>query len=146
MYTCTSYNSQNHRRKEKEKFGANMGPYKSEKLLAYCYPILIALGFVCSVTTAVAWNHWKYVLDTCVDRENCGCILNGVSTITYFRGGHIAYCHYATFGLILSMAIALIFGSFHVFRVCISTGYKRSSSHSVRQRWEIHIFGSPKWR
>lgn len=117
-----------------------MGPYKSEKLLAYFYPILIALGFVCSVTTAVAWNHWKYVLDTCVDRENCGCILNGVSTITYFRGGHIAYCHYATFGLILSMAVALIFGSYHVFRICISTGYKRSSSHSVRQRlvWKIH--------
>lgn len=111
-----------------------MGLYKVERLLAFCYPALIAFGFVCSVTTAIAWNHWKFVLDVCVDRENCGCILNGVSTITYFRGGHIAYCHYGTFGLILSMAVALIFGSYHVFRVCISTNYQRASKNSIRQR------------
>lgn len=110
-----------------------MGPYKSEKLLSYFYPLIIAFGFLCSVTSAVAWNHWKYVLDTCVER-NCGCILNGVSTITYFTGGHIAYCHWATFGLILSMAVAFIFGSYHVFRVCIASGSTRQSSHSVRQR------------
>lgn len=112
-----------------------MEPYKCEKLLAYFYPLTIAFGFVCSVTSAVAWNHWKYVLDTCAVEENCGCILKGVSTITYFRGGHIAYCHYATFGLLVSMLTALVFGSYHVFRICITTDAKRSASRaSVRQR------------
>lgn len=110
-----------------------LDPHKSERLLAHFYPLIIAFGFICSVTSAVAWNHWKYVLDTCVER-NCGCILNGVSTITYFTGGHIAYCHFATFGLFISIAVALIFGSYHVFRICISSGSHRASRRSVRQR------------
>lgn len=110
-----------------------MDSSKSELLLAYFYPLIIVFGFICSVTSAVAWNHWKFVLDSCVE-QNCGCILNGISTITYFRGGHIAYCHWATFGLIVSMLFALVFGSYHVFRVCISSGPKRVSSHSVRQK------------
>lgn len=111
-----------------------LNPYKSETILAYLYPFIIACGFVCSVTSAVAWHHWKYVLDTCIE-VNCGCILNGISTITYFRGGHIAYCIWATFGLVVSMFVALIFGSYHVYRVCIASGKPpRSSSHSVRQR------------
>lgn len=110
-----------------------MDPYKSEQFLAYFYPLIIAFGFICSVTSAVAWNHWKLPLDTCVER-NCGCFLNGVSTITYFNGGHITYCYYATFGLFLSIGFALIFGSYHVYRVCVSSGYRRTSSRSVPQR------------
>lgn len=110
-----------------------MSPYKSEKILSYFYPLIILFGFVCSVTSAVAWNHWKYVLDTCVER-NCGCILNGVSTITYFTGGNILYCHYATFGLFMSIAAALFFGSFHVWRICIMSSVQRTSRHSMRQR------------
>lgn len=110
-----------------------MDPQRCERFLSYLYPMVIVFGFICSVTSAVAWNHWKYVLDTCVDR-NCGCILNGVATITYFTGGHIAYCHFATFGLLLSIVGSIIFGSYHVWRVCMSTGTRRVSRHSVRQR------------
>lgn len=116
-----------------------MGPQKCEKLLSYIYPIIIVCGVVCGVTSAIVWNHWKYVLDTCVER-NCGCILNGVSTITYFTGGHIAYCHYVTFALLLSMAVALILGSYHIWRVCMSKGSRTPNRHSVRQRYVIHIF------
>lgn len=110
-----------------------MDPQRSEKLLAYFYPLIIAFGFLCSITSAIAWNHWKYVLDTCVER-NCGCILNGVSTITYFTGGHVAYCHFATYGLLISIAVAVLLGTYHVWRVCMSTGNRRVSRHSVRQR------------
>lgn len=107
--------------------------HKHEKLLAIFYPLIIACGFVCSVTTAVVWNHWKYVLDTCVE-WNCGCILNGISTLSYFNGGHVAYCHWATFGLILSMVVAIVFGIYHVYRVCMSSGKNRRGQHSVRQK------------
>lgn len=110
---------------------------KSEKLLSYFYPIIVALGLVCTISSAIAWNHWKYVLDTCVER-NCGCILNGVSTITYFTGGHIAYCHYVTFALLFSAAAAIVFGSYHSWRYCISKNAGRSSRHSVRQRLADH--------
>lgn len=110
-----------------------MNQNKSEKYLSICYPLLIVFGLVCLITSAIAWNHWKYVLDTCVER-NCGCILNGVSTITYFTGGHIAYCHYATFALILSVGASVVFGSYHVWRTCMTTDVRKASRHSVRQR------------
>ena len=114
-----------------------MDSRKSEKYLSYFYPLIIVFGFVCSVTSAVAWNHWKYVLDTCVDR-NCGCILNGVTTITYFTGGYVGYCHFATFGLFVSIAASIIFGSYHVWRICMSTNSnRRTSRQSVRQRWDL---------
>ncbi|XP_031639702.1 uncharacterized protein LOC116351708, partial [Contarinia nasturtii] len=61
-------------------------------------------------------------------------IFSGVSTITYFTGGHIAYCHFATFGLFLSIITALIFGSYHVWRICMTDSTRKSSRHSVRQR------------
>lgn len=110
-----------------------MNQNKSDKYLSYFYPLIIVCGFVCCVTSAIAWNHWKYVLDTCVER-NCGCILNGVSTITYFTGGHIAYCHYVTFALLLSTAAAIIFGSYHVWRECMGKDVRKASRHSIRQR------------
>lgn len=116
-----------------------LGPYKSEKLLAYFYPIIIGCGFICVITSAIAWNHWKYVLDTCVE-VNCGCILNGISTLTYFTGGHVAYCYWATFGLIVSMCIAFIFGSYHFFRICIASGGNRRSTHTVRQKYWSFLY------
>lgn len=115
-----------------------MNQNKSETFLSYFYPLIIVCGFVCSITSAIAWNHWKYVLDTCVER-NCGCILNGVSTITYFTGGHIAYCHYVTFALLLSTAVAIIFGSYHVWRMCMAKEVRKTSRHSIRQRYLFWI-------
>jgi hypothetical protein len=71
-----------------------MDQYSAEKLLAFFYPAIAIFSGITAASTAVAWNHWKYVLDVCVE-ENCGCILNGRSTPTYFVGGHVAYCHWA---------------------------------------------------
>lgn len=113
-----------------------------EKLLAIFYPLVVACGFICSVTTAVAWSHWKYVLNTCVptgtdyynNERNCGCILKGLSTITYFIGGHYGYCIWATFGLLLPMFVAIIFGCYHVWRVCFGVRGRRHGQHTVRQR------------
>lgn len=109
-----------------------MDEYKREKLLAIFYPLIVGAGFIGSVTTAIAWNHWKYALDTCVE-VNCGCILNGRNTITYFIGGHIAYCHLATFGLLFPLLAAVILGTYHVWRVCMSSSPSRT--HTVRQRF-----------
>lgn len=116
-----------------------MDTKKDEKFLSYFYPLIVVFGFVCTITSAIAWNHWKYVLDTCVER-NCGCILNGVSTITYFTGGHIAYCHYVTFALLFSAAVAIVFGCYHLWRLCMAKGSGRSASrHSVRQRFVLRL-------
>lgn len=110
-----------------------MSEYDSERRLAYLYPLIGALSFICCISTAVAWHHWAYVLDTCVE-TNCGCILNGLSTPTFFTGGHIAYCHWATYGLVLPIIFCFIFGIFHVFRVCCGKPRGHTSTATVRQR------------
>lgn len=111
-----------------------LSQYETERWLAWCYPLLILFSFIGAICTAVAWNHWKMVLDTCVD-WNCGCFLYGSSTPTYYIGGHIAYCHWSVYGLIIPMAFAIIFGTFHVFRVCIgNVGRPRRGVASVRQK------------
>lgn len=114
-----------------------MDQYAHEKLLAIFYPLIVAFGFICTVTTAIVWDHWKYVLNTCGYEyaKNCGCILKGSSTITYFIGGPIGYCHWAAFGLLISIFFAVIFGSYHVYRVCISSRKNRIATHTVKQRY-----------
>ena len=111
-----------------------MDQYSAEKGLAIFYPIVIALSFICSVTSAIAWTHWKYVLDACPE-TNCGCYLYGRTTYTYFEGGHIAYCHLAVYGLILPIIFGVIFGCYHVYRVCMGTGKRRSGKTHIRQRY-----------
>lgn len=121
-----------------------MDSYTSEKLLSICYPLIILFAFICSVTTAIAYNHWKYVLDTCVPttqsnyydnwKTNCGCILNGMSTPTYFTGGNTAYCQWTMYGLILPIIFCIIFGSHHLFRVCMNKGKTRTGTTTVKQR------------
>lgn len=105
----------------------------AEKLLACLYPLIASMSFICTVTSAVAWNHWKYVLDTCVE-VNCGCILHGMSTPTYFTGGHVAHCHWAVYGPLIAILISLIFGVFHCFRYCFGKGQNRSGTTTVRHK------------
>ncbi|XP_058058414.1 uncharacterized protein LOC131209374 [Anopheles bellator] len=110
-----------------------MNQHKSEKQLAYLYPLIATLSFICCISTTVAWQHWQYVLDTCIER-NCGCILHGRSTPTYFTGGHVAYCHWASYGLVLPIIFCFIFGIFHVSRVFFGGHRRRPGTATVRQR------------
>lgn len=110
-----------------------MDQFTIERGLAILYPLIIALSFICCVTSAVAWTHWKYVLDTCIE-TNCGCYLFGLSSRTYFTGGHVAYCHFAVYGLVFPVIFAIIFGCFHVFRVCMGSGKRKTGTATVKQR------------
>lgn len=110
-----------------------MNQYVAEKLLAIIYPLIILFAFICSICSAITWNHWKYVLDVCIER-NCGCILFGVSTPSFFTGGHVAYCHLSVYGLIFPILVGIILGSFHLYRVCMNKGKSRSGTTTVRQR------------
>lgn len=110
-----------------------MDMYSAERGLAILYPLIIGLSFIASVTSAVAWAHWKYVLDTCVE-TNCGCFLFGTSTRTYFTGGHVAYCHFAVYGLVLPVIFAIIFSCYHVYRVCMGTGKRQAGTMTVKQK------------
>jgi len=111
-----------------------MDQYNHEKKLSILYPLIGFFSLVACITSAIAWNHWKFVLDVCVE-TNCGCILNGFTTLTYFTGGHVAYCHWATYGPLLSILFCVIFGLYHVFRVCMGTGKSRTGTTTVKQRF-----------
>jgi len=51
-----------------------------------------------------------------------------------FEGGHIAYCHFAAYGVALPIIFSIIFGCYHVYRVCMGKGKPRSGTATVRQR------------
>lgn len=110
-----------------------MDTYSSEKLLAFFYPLIIFMSILCCITSGIAWVHWRHVLNAC-PITNCGCFLNGHSTYNEFEGGHIAYCHFATYGLILPLFFAVILGIYHVYRVCMGTGKRKQGVTTLRQR------------
>ncbi|XP_013102486.1 uncharacterized protein LOC106083780 [Stomoxys calcitrans] len=107
--------------------------YAAERSLAYLYPIVIASSVICCVTSGIGWSHWRYALNGCPE-TNCGCYLYGRNTFRSFDGGHIAYCHYATYGLILPLLFCVSLGIYHVYRVCLGTGKRKSGTTTIRQR------------
>ncbi|XP_030564275.1 uncharacterized protein LOC115765042 isoform X3 [Drosophila novamexicana] len=107
--------------------------YSAERALSYFYPFIILTSLICCITSAVAWTHWRYVLNACPD-TNCGCVLHGRTTYNSFEGGNIAYCHYATYGLILPLIFAVVLGVYHGYRMCIGKGKRKAGTTTIRQR------------
>lgn len=111
-----------------------MHQYKAELILAKCYPIIVGAALICSITSAIAWNHWRWVLDLCGYDTNCGCILYGESMSTQFVGGHAAYCYWITYGPLLPLFVALVLSLFHGFRTCFGKGKVRSQTTHINKR------------
>ncbi|KAI9584943.1 uncharacterized protein LOC119634400 [Glossina fuscipes] len=107
--------------------------YKAERALSFFYPLVVGSSVVCCITSAVLWSHWRYVLNACPE-TNCGCFLHARSTYTSFEGGHIAYCHYSTYGLLLPLFFSIILCIYHVYRVCLGTAKTKSGTATIRQR------------
>ncbi|XP_014095499.1 uncharacterized protein [Bactrocera oleae] len=107
--------------------------YGAEKTLAYLYPLIIGTSVICCITSGVAWAHWRYVLNACPE-SNCGCILHGRSTYSSFEGGHIAYCHFATYGLIFPLLFAIVLGIYHAYRICMGTTKRKAGTTTIRHR------------
>lgn len=110
-----------------------MGQYAAEVALAYLYPTVMLTSAICCITSGVAWAHWRYVLNACPETD-CGCVLHGRTTYLSFEGGHIAYCHFATYGLLLPLLFAIVLGIYHVYRVCMGTAKRKSGTTTIRQR------------
>lgn len=107
--------------------------YYAERALSLLYPLAIVSSLVCCITSAVAWTHWQYVLNACPD-TNCGCVLHGKSTFHSFEGGNVAYCHFATYGLLLPLLFAVVLGVYHGYRMCIGRGKPKAGTTTIRQR------------
>ncbi|KAH8383872.1 hypothetical protein KR009_010953 [Drosophila setifemur] len=107
--------------------------YEAERALSFLYPMAIVSSLICCISSAVAWTHWRYVLNACPD-TNCGCVLHSRSTYSSFEGGNIAYCHYATYGLLLPLLFAVVLGVYHGYRMCIGRGKPKAGTATIRQR------------
>lgn len=101
-----------------------MNQYETERRLSWCYFLIsISLGLSILCIT-IPYNHWRTTLDVCpggyFENTNCGCILFGISTFSYFNGGHNSYCLYAIFAPLPVLVYAVIMALFHMYRVCIN--------------------------
>lgn len=60
---------------------------KAEKALTISYALITFMGAITSITSGIAWGHWKETLDKCVRGKNCSCILYGTHSYSqYFQG------------------------------------------------------------
>lgn len=112
-----------------------MSQYRDERRLAWLYSWIVAISLISCVCFAVAWNHWKEVLNFCADTD-CGCILNARTTSSYFEGGHISTCLWAVFGPLPIIAFGLVMAGYHLIRVCINSvgKYENENVPTVEQR------------
>ncbi|KAF5290295.1 hypothetical protein FQR65_LT11629 [Abscondita terminalis] len=106
----------------------------AEKKLAVCYSLIVALGATASITSGVAWGHWKQTLDQCIGR-NCSCILYGVDTPTIFLGGNNAACIWVTYAPLVHMLVSIAMACFHGFRVLFSA--KKIITRTVTAKNEV---------
>lgn len=113
----------------------------AEKRLLISYSLCAVLGAVASITTGIAWGHWKLTLDQCVNGKNCSCILYGQHTpskflgktenskknylpiffILFFLGGNAAPCIWVTFGPLFYVLFCIALSCFHGYRVIFSS-------------------------
>lgn len=115
-----------------------MEEYRAEKWLAIFYPLVVIFSIITSVTYAIAYNHWKGVLDRCEYNpyyENCvNCIFYAKTTPSQFVGSNSTLCYWSFYGPILVVILAGILGSYHVFRRCMKKGSPRGVTTAVKQR------------
>ncbi|RZB58836.1 uncharacterized protein BDFB_007602 [Asbolus verrucosus] len=97
-----------------------MGQAITEKRLTITYVLCTIAGATASITTGIAWGHWKPTLDQCVNGKNCSCILYGQHTPSKFLGGNAAPCIWVTFGPLFYVLFCISMACFHGYRVLFS--------------------------
>ncbi|CAH0546100.1 unnamed protein product [Brassicogethes aeneus] len=97
-----------------------MDQLKAEQRLTIIYVLTSIFGAVASITSGIAWGHWKQTLDQCIGR-NCSCILFGEHTPSKFLGGSNGYCIWVTFGPLFLVFFCVGLTCFHGYRVLFSS-------------------------
>ncbi|XP_018321583.1 uncharacterized protein LOC108734465 [Agrilus planipennis] len=92
----------------------------AESKLYILYIFIAVFSASSSITTGIAWGHWKQTLDQCIGR-NCSCILYGYHTPTHFLGGDLAPCIWVTFGPLFYLLFIIGLACFHGYRVIFAS-------------------------
>lgn len=114
-----------------------MNGMQAEKRLAILYSSAAVFSTISSVSLVVAWQHWAWTLDSCINVD-CECILYGVNTFSTFMGGDVKLCHFGTYAVVPAVFFGLVLGVYHGYRSCISRnldgprGVRRSAAYCSR--------------
>jgi hypothetical protein len=111
-----------------------MGLYQREKRLAFLYTAGALLSLVTIICSAVPWNHWEEILDTCLS-VRCGCILYGTQTFSVFNGGDISMCYFTTLASVPALIIAIIMAVYHGYRVCMFSSDADNTTATMTRRY-----------
>jgi len=113
-----------------------MGLHTREKQLAFLYSAGACLSLVTIICSAVPWNHWEEILDTCVS-VRCGCILYGTQTFRTFNGGNISICYFTTLASVPVFIIAVIMAVYHGYRTCMFSKEANNATVKMTQRYSF---------
>jgi hypothetical protein len=113
-----------------------MGLHEREKRFAYLYGAAAVLSLVTIICTAVPWNHWKEILDTCLSVP-CGCILYGTQTFNTFNGGSISTCHFTTLASVPAFIFAIIMAVYYGYRVCMYSSDADTTTARMKRRYSF---------
>lgn len=108
---------------------------RAERALGLLYSAAACTSVTSTVALVVAWQHWAWTLDTCID-VNCGCILYGVKTFSSFVGGDVKLCHFTSYGLLPPIIIGLCLGFYHGYRACIPRSLSEPKSLAQANRMQ----------
>nr|CAD7261422.1 unnamed protein product [Timema shepardi] len=96
-----------------------MSRYTYESRLAVLYLASTLLSIVTTVCTLVPYEHWREILDVCVD-VRCNCMLYGSDTFNFFTGGSRIFCLFVVFASAPALVVGMVMAGYHGYRVCIS--------------------------
>lgn len=116
-----------------------MGLHIQEKRLAFLYSAAALLSLVTIICSAVPWNHWEEILDTCLS-VRCGCILCGTQTFYTFNGGNISMCYFTTLASVPAFIMAIIMSVYHGYRVCMfSSDADNTTTRMTRRNGDVAV-------
>lgn len=113
-----------------------MGLREREKQLTFLYGAGALLSLITIICSAVPWNHWEEILDTCVS-VRCGCILSGTQTFHTFNGGDISMCYFTTLASVPAFFTAIIMAVYHGYRVCMFSKESNSATARLPRRYSF---------
>jgi hypothetical protein len=113
-----------------------MGLREREKQLTFLYGAGACLSLVTIICSAVPWNHWEEILDTCMG-VRCGCILFGTQTFHTFNGGDISMCYFITLASVPAFITAVIMAVYHGYRVCMFSKEANSTTGRIIRRYSF---------
>nr|CAD7460218.1 unnamed protein product [Timema tahoe] len=119
-----------------------MSQYTYESRLAVLYLASTLLSIVTTVCALVPYEHWREILDVCVDIR-CNCMLYASDTFNFFTGGSRILCLFVVFASAPAIVMGVVMASYHGYRVCISARHQHTpNGRKSKRNGEVAVIQS----